>query len=94
MGLARAPDVRGRSLGYPVSWPPGEAGRAATAIFRSLGKGCCRRLPTAPKRNLVRLGPLDYFELRGDDSIPVPLPPPGLYSYLCLFIPQNRQSTP
>jgi hypothetical protein len=29
------------------------------------------------QRNLIRLGPLDYSGLRGEGSIPVPLPPPA-----------------
>ena len=39
-------------------------------------KGFESGFPTAPKKNLIRLSPLDYTGLRGEGSIPVPLPPP------------------
>lgn len=40
-------------------------------------KGFESGFPTAPKKNLIRLSPLDYTGLRGEGSIPVPLPPPA-----------------
>jgi hypothetical protein len=59
-------------------------GRAVQAISRSDrgrwgtgSQGCRKRLPTALlQRILIRPGSLDYSGLRGEGSIPVPLPPP------------------
>jgi hypothetical protein len=66
-----------RSSGLPIGWPPGAAGCGAGTAFSGLtgGVGCAGPLF---QRNLIRLGPLHYSWLRGEGSIPVPLPPPTL----------------
>ena len=73
------------SLGYPVGWSPGcgrDVGRYSGLPGRTRGAGAIRPKGTETaspfsKKNRIRLFPRDYCGLRGEGSIPVPLPPPA-----------------
>jgi hypothetical protein len=79
--------------GVPAGWPPArQAAEAVTAISLS-DRGSwdywtLRLLQAASDRsqkNLIRPGPIDYSGLRGEGSIPVPLPPPILFVSICYY---------
>jgi hypothetical protein len=84
MGLAGPRNDRGALVGVAVGWPPGEEGFRASAATEDRVSGGPLRLLQAPsadglfrRTSQVRLNPPGYSGLRGEGSIPVPLPPPG-----------------
>src|ERR1700688_3860904 len=78
--------LRTRERGAELRGHGKQGFRAGTAIETGVSGGppldCCKRPPAAAlfrRTSQVRLDPPGYSGLRGEGSIPVPLPPPPIF---------------